>query len=158
MTPVDHLLAALAEAASAAGAREDAFRTEAATTARRLEAERAAAYRRLAFMRALSEAVAGAQTPEAAVAAVHAQVRAGFGWDGESEARTQVLERIAPLALALHAQAHPAPQEDTTAPPDAPADPLAALTDFEAWYEQTRASSFWYLFEHYMPETPRVDF
>jgi len=34
----------------------------------------------------------------------------------------------------------------------------AALAQFETWYAQTHTTPFWTLFEHYIPETPRVDF
>ena len=35
---------------------------------------------------------------------------------------------------------------------------LGALDEFETWYHSTHPNAFWVLFEHYMPETPRVDF
>ena len=47
------------------------------------------------------------------------------------------------------------------APPEAEAEPVdvpKALADFEAWYAGSHTQPFWVLFEHYMPETPRVDF
>jgi len=37
-------------------------------------------------------------------------------------------------------------------------DVAAALGEFEAWYAAAHGSAFWVLFDHYMPETPRVDF
>jgi hypothetical protein len=33
-----------------------------------------------------------------------------------------------------------------------------ALAAFEAWYAGNRPTPFWVLFEHYIPETPQVDF
>jgi hypothetical protein len=33
-----------------------------------------------------------------------------------------------------------------------------ALADFEDWYQATYRTPFWSLFEHYMTETPVVDF
>ncbi|GGF86884.1 hypothetical protein GCM10007301_53480 [Azorhizobium oxalatiphilum] len=157
MTDADAFLASLGEAARAAGSREEAFKAEAAASLKQLEAERTTAYRRLSFLQALTARAAAAETPEAGRAAVEAHVRATFGWDGDSEARTQVFERLAPLSAALFTATHPATEgeEKPAAPPEEPA---AALAAFEDWYEQTRTSSFWYLFEHYMPETPRVDF
>jgi hypothetical protein len=32
------------------------------------------------------------------------------------------------------------------------------LAGFEHWYAETRGSPFWLLFEHQIPDTPRVDF
>jgi hypothetical protein len=33
-----------------------------------------------------------------------------------------------------------------------------ALAEFEMWYRSTHSDAFWIHFEHYIPETPRVDF
>ena len=94
-----------------------------------------------------------------AVAAVQAHLRARLGWDDMSDARDAVLTRFAPVALALFAAAHPVADEDPAkTPEDAPADPAGALAAFEDWYAETRESPWWYLFEHYIPETPRVDY
>ena len=38
------------------------------------------------------------------------------------------------------------------------ADVRAALASFETWYAETHEKPFWALFEHYIPETPLVDF
>lgn len=55
--------------------------------------------------------------------------------------------------------AHAASVTDTTedGTPAAPG-PQEALAAFEDWYFSTRQSAFWSLFDHYMPETPLVDF
>lgn len=170
MTSADDVILSLTDAAAEAERREQAFRAETAITAKRLETERSTAFRRLNFMRTLTELAASAETSEAAAAAAQAHIRARFGWDSESDARTGVLERIAPVAVALFVTAQIEPPESAVEIADVPptdaapvtltpdADPMAALADFENWYEQTRASSFWFLFEHYMPETPRVDY
>ncbi|MGB7774591.1 MAG: hypothetical protein WBL43_22620, partial [Pseudolabrys sp.] len=39
-----------------------------------------------------------------------------------------------------------------------PADMARALDAFEMWYRSTHSDAFWIHFEHYIPETPRVDF
>jgi hypothetical protein len=39
-----------------------------------------------------------------------------------------------------------------------PADMARALDEFEMWYRSTHSDAFWIHFEHYIPETPRVDF
>ncbi len=173
MISADDVIVSLTAAAAEAQAREEAFRADMAVTAKRLETERATAYRRLNFMRTLAHLAASAETPEAAAGAAKAHVRASFGWDTDSEARTGVLEHIAPIATALFSATHAMePQagavdgtaQDTSlavrtcAEAEEPVAPAVALSAFENWYEQTRASSFWFLFEHYMPETPRVDY
>lgn len=168
MTSADDVILSLTEAAAEAERREQAFRTETAIMAKRLETERSTAFRRLNFMRTLMELAASAETREAAAMAAQAHIRACFGWESESDARTGVLERIAPVGIALFMATH-GQQAESEMADIAPADPasdglepavapLAVLADFENWYEQTRASSFWFLFEHYMPETPRVDY
>ena len=74
-----------------------------------------------------------------------------IGWDTDSEARTEVLDRFASVAQAVFFSFAP--------PAEAPPQPVdAALGEFEAWYASTRTTPFWTLFEHYMPETPLVDF
>ncbi|MGU3492808.1 hypothetical protein ACLBXM_02085 [Xanthobacteraceae bacterium A53D] len=164
MTGAEQLIAALSASAAEADAREAAYKQEAAATMQRLEGERTIAYRRLNFMRTLAGLAASAETPDAAVGAVKAHVRAAFGWDGDTDARTQVLERIAPVGLALHALAHPLAEGDAASPPCLAEQesfvqtPVEALAAFESWYLETRESPFWYLFDYYMPETPRVDY
>lgn len=170
MISADDVIMSLTAAAAEAQAREEAFRAEAAATAKRLETERATAFRRLNFMRALAQSAVAADSAEAAAAAAQAHVRTAFGWETDSDARTGVLEHIAPVGAALFAACRTTEPEiadvDGALRPVAAsemgaveaADPVAALSAFENWYEQTRASSFWFLFEHYMPETPRVDY
>ncbi len=86
-----------------------------------------------------------------AVGGSQAILRAKLGWSGDTEARSAVLTEFAKVAQALFANFHPA--EDR-----APADVLALLREFEAWYEATHRASFWDLFDQPMPETPLVDF
>ena len=62
-----------------------------------------------------------------------------------------MLARFAPIAQAVFANLLPGEEKSET---DVP----AALTQFETWYSQTHTTPFWTLFEHYIPETPRVDF
>ena len=66
------------------------------------------------------------------------------------------LARFGAVARILVAQ-RPATEEEN---PDEmqEADIGAALAAFEAWYAAVHGRSFWVLFEHYIPETPRVDF
>ncbi|MGZ8373117.1 MAG: hypothetical protein ACXW3G_10415 [Rhodoplanes sp.] len=152
MTPLpflDELQAAAHDAETA----EAAFRRNAAARIAALEQERAFAFRRVNFMRAVAEAVASAEDEDAAVAHASAALRARLGWSSDSEARSAVLARFAPVAEALFL-AQPLEADR----PTSPADVRAALASFEAWYAETHARPFWALFEHYVPETPLVDF
>jgi hypothetical protein len=138
--------------AATADSAEGVFRREIAARIKEIEAERAFAYRRLNFMRALADAIATAESEEIAVANALAVVRARLDWTRDSEARTQVLSHLAPVAQAMFARLAPGEKEDAL--PDIG----KALESFEAWYGKTHDQPFWVLFEHYIPETPRVDF
>ena len=151
MTRAADFLAALAARAAEAEAAESRFRSEAEARAAVLAQARAEAHRRANFLRQVAASAASAETPEAAEIAALSLIRSRFGWDEETPARTEVLANFTPVAHALHAATRPEATEE-------PTDPAKALADFENWYGETRESSFWDLFEHYMPETPRVDF
>ncbi|HMK68168.1 MAG TPA: hypothetical protein VK433_06450 [Stellaceae bacterium] len=151
MTPTKALfLDAMKQAAERAAAEEEGFRRDWAARVAVLERERAHAFRRLNLMRSLSEA-AGATEKEAAVASTLAVFREKLGWTGDSEARTATLDRFRPVVEALVGALR---TTDGEAAPDVP----AALAEFETWYALAHGSAFWVLFDHYMPETPRVDF
>jgi hypothetical protein len=141
----------LQAAARDAEAAEVAFRREVATRIAELEQQRAFAFRRLNLMTAIAEAVGPAEDEPAAVAYALAALRARLGWESDSEARAAVLARFAPVAQTVFASLMPDNENSIT---DVP----AALTQFETWYSQTHTTPFWTLFEHYIPETPRVDF
>jgi hypothetical protein len=141
----------LEAAAEEAEAAEERFRRETAERTGALQKERAVAFRRLNLMRAVAEVVADAEDADIAVGRAQAVLRSRLGWDTDSEARTEVLDRFAPVARAVFFSFAP--------PAEAPPQPVdAALGEFEAWYASTRTTPFWTLFEHYMPETPLVDF
>jgi hypothetical protein len=143
-------LDALEAAAEEAEATEGRFRREAAERLGVLEKERAVAFRRLNLMRAVAEAVADADDADAAAASACATLAGRLGWDTDSEARTEVLSRFAAVGRAVFLSFSP--------PAEAPRSVEDALAEFEAWYAATRTTPFWTLFEHYMPETPLVDF
>jgi hypothetical protein len=150
-------LNALELAAEKAAKVENDFNRASAERAKVLKRERAFAYRRFNFMRAVAEAVAGAKSQEAAIAAATAAMRTKLGWSGDSEApeieyrRATVLSRLVPVARQVFASEAPAG--------DAPAPDVAgALADFETWYRESSPEPFWALFEHYMPDTPLTDF
>ena len=139
------VLARLDAAKVAADVAETAYRAEAARRTEELARERAHAWRRADLMRSLAAALDGIGDAEMAVAAGQALLRARLGWSDDSEARAEVLARFAPVAVALFEM-------------ESEAAPEAALAAFEDWYATTRQSAFWYLFEHYLPDTPLVDF
>lgn len=138
-------LARLDAEKTAADIAETEFRAEAARRTDALARARAYAYRRADLMASLATAIADAPDAEMAAAAGQAMLRARLGWSTDSDARTEVLTRFAPLAVAVFEA-------------DAQGGPEAALAAFEEWYLATRQSAFWYLFEHYLPDTPLVDF
>ncbi|MFD2182805.1 hypothetical protein [Rhodoplanes azumiensis] len=143
-------LVSLEAAAGHAETEEHAFRREAAQRIAALEQARAVAYRRLNLMRFLAEAMAGADAEASAVAISVAVLRGKLGWHDDSDARTEVLERFAPVAQALFRALGGEDEPEPT--------PAAALAGFESWYADNRHGPFWTLFETSMPETPLVDF
>ena len=153
MTPAPSFLDALKLVADNAARAEEDFRHSIVERTKALERERAFAHRRLNFMRAIAEAVASAENEDIAVAAATAILRNKLGWSNDSEVRTEVQERFKPVARQVFASLAP-PQGDEAPSPDV----VAALTAFETWYRETHPNPFWVLFEHYMPETPVVDF
>jgi hypothetical protein len=151
MSTVAAFLEVLQSAASGAASAETAYRREAAARIKQMERERSFAFRRINLMKPIADAVARADSEELAVAGSQAILRAKLGWPADSEARAAALTEFAKVAQALFANLHPAEGE-------VPADVLAVLKDFEAWYEAAHGASFWDLFDQPMPETPLVDF
>jgi len=146
--PVSFLDALQASAESAAS-EEERFRRDYARSVALLERERAHAFRRFNFMRSLAEAAAGESGT--AVARVVAIFRDKLGWSGDTEARTATVEHFRPV---IEAMVGALGAKNGETPPDV----RAKLAEFEAWYDAAHGSAFWVLFDHYMPETPRVDF
>jgi hypothetical protein len=144
----------LATAAREAKTAEAGFRREVAARIAGLERERAFAFRRLNLMKVIVEAVGRAEDVPTGVAYGTAALRARLGWDSDSESRAAVLASFAPVAEAVFAGLTPSEQGKETNETKL----HAALTQFETWYAQTHATPFWSLFEHYIPETPLVDF
>jgi hypothetical protein len=143
----------LKRATERATAAENDFRREIAQRIKALENERAFSFRRYNLMRAIGDVVASAESEEIAVAGATAMLRAKLGWSSDSEARTDVVSRFAPVAQAMFASLAPSDHEEAPEP-----DVIAALAEFERWYGETHSNPFWILFDHYMPETPVVDF
>ena len=149
MTVTTRFLVELKTAAEAAKVAEGRFRREAAVRIAALEQERAFAFRRLNLMQAIAGAIASAESEEIAVASAFATLRTRLGWNSDSEARSEVIARFGQVVLAMFR----APDEGESAN-NVP----EALAGFEHWYAETRGSPFWLLFEHQIPDTPRVDF
>jgi hypothetical protein len=151
MTPATtSFLDAMKQSAERAASAEEGFRRDYAQRVAVLERERAHAFRRFNLMRSLADAVAAGEA-ETAVARGLAVFRDKLGWAGDSEARTATIEHFRPVIEAI---VEALGAKDGEAMPDVP----AALAEFEAWYAAAHGSAFWVLFDHYMPETPRVDF
>ncbi|MGE5202476.1 MAG: hypothetical protein ACM3O6_10470 [Acidobacteriota bacterium] len=141
-------LDALRQAAEQSAAAEEGYRRDYAARIAALERDRAFAFRRLNLIRSLSETIAAAADEKTAVANALAVLRDKLGWVGDSEARAATAQRFAAVVEAMVAA------KEGTIPADVP----AALAAFETWYADAHGSPFWVLFDHYMPETPRVDF
>jgi hypothetical protein len=73
-----------------------------------------------------------------------------------SESAQPLVDRLRPIAEALHAQAHPPAADGGDAAPAL--DPLMEFRAFEAWYEADRGHPFLQTFERYVPPTPLVEF
>jgi hypothetical protein len=163
MTPplqtfLDHLEAAAAGAQKA----EDEFRRSFAARIKALETERAFAFRRLNLLRVVAQAVAGAEHGDAAVGHAAGALRARLGWASDSEARSEVIARFAPVARAMFRELVPETSDgehvDAQPASASEASTSVALAEFESWYVATHPVPFWVLFENVMPETPVVDF
>jgi hypothetical protein len=153
MMPGPSFLDDLKRATERAAAAENDFRREIAQRIKAIENERAFAFRRYNLMRAIADVVASAESEEIAVAGATALLRAKLGWPSDSEARSAVLSRFAPVVQAMFASLAPSDDEDAPTP-----DVIGALSEFERWYGETHPNPFWILFENYLPETPVVDF
>jgi hypothetical protein len=153
MLPGPSFLDDLKGATERAAAAENDFRRDIAQRIKTLENERAFAFRRFNLMRAIADVVASAESEEIAVAGATALLRAKLGWSSDSEARTAVLSRFTPVAQTMFTSLAPSGDEDAPTP-----DVIAALGEFERWYDETHPNPFWILFENYIPETPVVDF
>src|SRR5262245_24835053 len=156
MTPPNSVLETLKLAADRASAAEGAFHRELADRIKKLEQERAFAFRRLNLMRLVVEAAAVAEEPALAVASSLALLRSELGWESDSESRSVVLSRFAPVAEAVFASVTP-PNEDAARTPATDADVIKSLEEFERWYAASHPTPFWALFEQYRPEMPLVE-
>jgi hypothetical protein len=144
-------LDALKAAADQAEAVEAQYRRDTAQRIAAFERERTFAFRRLNLMRAVALAVAESDSEEIAVANALATLRSRLGWSTDSATRTEVLSRFASVGQAVFRNLIPSEDAPITSVQN-------ALAEFETWYAGSHQTPFWILFEHYIPETPRVDF
>lgn len=161
---IDTLIACLQADCTAAELAERSVRASVDAQIKAAEAARAFAWRRL---NALSDmARIATREPEREVA-VERQLVALFreiGWIENDladlgEGAQPLIDRLRPIAEALHAWAHPPPvDEEAQTMQAAAADPIAAFRAFEAWYESERGQPFLQVFERYIPPTPLVEF
>lgn len=158
----EDLIARLKADCTAAETVERSVRASVDAQIKAAEQARAFAWRRLNALTDMARAAAREPDREAAVEGQLVALFREIGWieSGLSElgeGSQPLVERLRPVAEALHAQAHPAP-EDKEPDPAAAIDPLAAFRDFEAWYEAERGQPFLVVFERYMAPTPVVEF
>jgi hypothetical protein len=135
---------------------EGQFRREIAQRIALLERERAFAFRRLNLMRTVTNAVTGAESAEVAIANGLYALCDKLGWITKSPARDEVLSHFTPVVQSIFEGLGPptsAPQAE-----EGREGVQGVLAAFETWYAGTHEAPFWALFDHYIPETPRVDF
>jgi hypothetical protein len=159
---VDSLLARLQADCTAAEAAERAVRASVEAQLKAAERARAFAWRRLSALGDMARIAA--IEPDRAVA-VERQLLTLFrdiGWieaklDELGEGAGPLVDRLRPIAEALHAGFHPT-QAANGAEPASIGDPIEAFRAFETWYETERGRPFLEVFERYMPPTPLVEF
>lgn len=162
MAATDSLIARLQADCTDAETQERAVRAAVETQLREAEQARAFAWRRLNALGDMARIAALEPDRERAVERQLVGLFREIGWienglEELSESARPLLDRLQPIAEALHAAAHPAPAETQDELP-AHAEPLAAFRAFEAWYEAERGQPFLQVFERYVPPTPLVEF
>src|SRR5438067_7737579 len=161
-TAAEDLLARLQADCTAAETAERSIRASVDAQIKAAAEARAFAWRRLNALSDMARAAAREPDREAAVEGQLVALFREIGWiEGGlaelGEGAQPLIERLRPVAEALHAQAHPAPDGKEEKPPAA-IDPLKAFRVFEAWYESERGQPFLQAFERYVPPTPLVEF
>jgi hypothetical protein len=160
----DTLIARLQADCTAAEAAERAVRAGVEAQLKEAERVRAFAWRRLSALGDMARIAALEPDRDVAVDRQLVALFRDIGWidtglDELGEGARPLLEWLRPIAEALHAAAHPAPDDADGEPRQASlADPIAAFHAFEAWYEAERGQPFLQVFERYMPPTPVVEF
>src|SRR5260370_33145161 len=161
-TAAESLIARLQADCTAAEAVERSVRASVDAQIRAAEQARAFAWRRLNALSDMARVAAREPDREAAIEGQLVALFREIGWIENGlaelgEGAQPLIDRLRPVAEALHAQVHPAAtSEDEGASP--PPDPLAAFRAFETWYESERGQPFLQVFERYVPPTPLVEF
>lgn len=151
MKPIDNYLQRLDATARSKSASEDAYRREAAERIKELERARAFSFRRLALLRSVAGAVAGAKDEAEAAAQGSAAFLREIGWTGATESQREVLERFRPIIASLWEMCRDEPPAVDVHGID---DDLAA---FETWFAQNRNGSFLSLMDAEPLELPLVE-
>jgi hypothetical protein len=86
---------------------EDEFRRHIVERTKTLERQRSFAFRRLNLMHAVTDVIAQAESEEIAVAGAAVVLRSRLGWASDSDARTEVVSRFAPVARAMFVSFQP---------------------------------------------------
>jgi len=158
----DSLIARLQADCLDAEAQERAVRAAVEAKLREAEQARAFAWRRLNALGDMARIAALEPDRERAIERQLVGLFRDIGWienglEELPESARSLLDRLQPIAEALHAEAHPVPAEEQDQPKPH-AEPLAAFRAFEAWYEAERGQPFLQVFERYVPPTPLVEF
>lgn len=158
----ESLIARLQADCTAAEQAERSIRATVDAQIKAAQEARAFAWRRLNALSDMAKVAAREEDPEAAIEGQLVALFREIGWIETGlaelgEGAQPLIERLRPVARALHAQAHPAP-DDKEEKPAGEIDPLKAFRDFEAWYEFERGHPFLQVFERYTPPTPLVEF
>src|SRR5207302_2918020 len=136
-TAAENLIARLQADCTAAETAERSVRASVDAQIKAAERARAFAWRRLNALSDMARVAVREPDPEAAIEGQLVVLFREIGWIENGlaelgEGAQPLIERLRPVAEALHAQAHPAPDGEEG---DAAAaiDPLESFRDFEAW-------------------------
>ena len=87
------------------------------------------------LQRRLLKTARQAKDAEAAVASQSSALKTEFGWHGEGETSRKIFAAWRPVAIAMWEAVKPTPEGADAASPAPPPDIIAALAEFERWYE-----------------------
>jgi hypothetical protein len=162
-TALESLMARLQADCTVAEKAEREIRASVDAQIKAAETARAFAWRRLNALQDMARVAAAETEIEASVEGQLVALFREIGWLESGlaelgEGAQPLVDRLRPIARALHDQLHPPPPKDGEPLPPPPADPLAMFRGFEAWYEAERGRPFLQEFERYVPPTPVVEF
>jgi hypothetical protein len=160
------LIARLEADCTAAEQAERTVRAETEARLREVERARAFAWRRLNVLKDMVRTATSEPDRDAAVERQLAGLFRDIGWievglDELGQGALPLLDRLRPIAEALHGACHREEADERAGDPTSfPAsfDVLAAFLAFEEWFEADRGQPFLQVFERYAPPTPLVEF